>query len=362
MDRTSPVRILVCGDANVGKTTLIDILCGEYDDVTPKDTHRTLRSSQATVGCYINVREHEMSRLHRASHSSTAHSSSSSTTDHHHPSSQQYRRHNNTNGNDGAFNSATSATSATSSTSSTSTTSTTSATGPTSATVPTSFNPRPTNGNHTHGVEFIEVGGSRQYALSRPVLYSNVHGIVLVHDLTNPKSLYSLCSTWLKELAIADQRRAHFGGISARHQVGEGDLDIALQSTSAHTAHVVHSGKTQDHQRLSAQDLSVAQASLLQKIPVLVVGNKLNSGGSGNSIKYTAYKYEEEVRRVVFATVEETEMGGGSNDPRHKCVVIDAYNEAEEATSYRNGGSRMEHILRFVDAVCLSSSTGCETA
>ena len=67
------IRILVVGDAHVGKTTLIDVLCGEYDDIDTEKTRRRLTSGveNSTVGCYINIREHEMSRQHRQHNSAT---------------------------------------------------------------------------------------------------------------------------------------------------------------------------------------------------------------------------------------------------------------------------------------------------
>ena len=318
------IRILVVGDAHVGKTTLIDVLCGEYDDIDTEKTRRRLTSGveNSTVGCYINIREHEMSRQHRQHNSATPVLPKTHIASHH-------RRNNNSNSNSNLLPS---------------NTTTTSSTAPAA----------------TSGVEFVEVGGSRQYALSRSALYSNVHAIILVHDLTSPQTLYSLSSTWLKELTIADQKHIHHGGISARHQLG-GDDDpedlTAATATASGGALLLH------QERLTSSDLSAAQSSLLQRIPVLVVGNKLRSASSSSSgaLRWTTAKYEEEVRTVVFSTVGGSPRSSGNSSSSNHCVVIDAYGEAEEATSYRNGGSRMEHILRFVDTVC-AATAGCETA
>ena len=50
------IRVLVIGNAGVGKTTLIDVLCGEYDDIDRQTTRRRLTSGRenATI-LYLEI-------------------------------------------------------------------------------------------------------------------------------------------------------------------------------------------------------------------------------------------------------------------------------------------------------------------
>lgn len=48
-------------------------------------------------------------------------------------------------------------------------------------------------------IELWDVGGSRGHILARPVLYNQLHGIILVHDSTNSKSLDNL-RKWMGEV------------------------------------------------------------------------------------------------------------------------------------------------------------------
>lgn len=48
-------------------------------------------------------------------------------------------------------------------------------------------------------VEFWDIGGSANHANTRSVFYDNVHGVILVHDLTNKKSEANL-GKWLTEI------------------------------------------------------------------------------------------------------------------------------------------------------------------
>jgi len=48
-------------------------------------------------------------------------------------------------------------------------------------------------------IEFIDVGGSPKHENTRGILYSQVNGVILVHDLTNRKS-YTNLTRWIKEI------------------------------------------------------------------------------------------------------------------------------------------------------------------
>lgn len=53
-------------------------------------------------------------------------------------------------------------------------------------------------------VEYWDIGGSATHAITRPVFYENIHGIILVHDLTNKKSESNL-NKWFAEIISKGQ-------------------------------------------------------------------------------------------------------------------------------------------------------------
>ncbi|EDV20556.1 uncharacterized protein TRIADDRAFT_60948 [Trichoplax adhaerens] len=54
------------------------------------------------------------------------------------------------------------------------------------------------HGNKPYFLELFDVGGSSSHAASRGIFYNVIHGIILVHDLSNRKSLMNL-RKWLQE-------------------------------------------------------------------------------------------------------------------------------------------------------------------
>ncbi|CAG8791644.1 12621_t:CDS:2, partial [Acaulospora morrowiae] len=63
---------------------------------------------------------------------------------------------------------------------------------------------------HTHSrscksyfVEFVDVGGSSKHKSVRNVLYHQINGIMLVHDVSNKKSYYNLWK-WIAEVIYSD--------------------------------------------------------------------------------------------------------------------------------------------------------------
>ena len=297
------IRVLVIGNAGVGKTTLIDVLCGEYDDIDRQTTRSRLTSGRenATIGCYINVREHQIKRTRHNSNTNISTNTNTTLLD----NVSSHRRHRN----EETTNS---------------------------------------SSNNSSGIEFIEVGGSRQYELSRSVLYDRIHAVLLVHDVTNVKTMYALAD-WLKELTITDHKKIRFGGISARHQLGDGDgsgggngrgMDIDQEDGNV--------------KRLSTRDLSAAQISMLQRIPMLIIGNKFDCISSKNKNKMITPHFAKEVQSIVY-------VNGAPVLSMGKACVVDTYGAAEEAVSYRNESSRMDSVLRFLDNV-ISQGVGFETA
>lgn len=92
----------------------------------------------------------------------------------------------------------------------------------------------------TFFVELWDVGGSSSHRNTRSIFYTPVHGILLVHDLTNRKSQHNL-GKWLAEVLN------HEGG--GKQQRGSEELDAEMMLGSSH-------------------------------LPLLVIGTKLDLAGS----------------------------------------------------------------------------------
>lgn len=123
-------------------------------------------------------------------------------------------------------------------------------------------------------VEFWDVGGHRNYADSRGVFYHQINGVFLVHDSSNRKSFNHLKS-WLEELEKEDQsRRARglagieeprFGVMGGKNrEISEGMGVYSMANPPQH-----------QHYRKAA---SVSNSGPLDGLPILIVGNKSDSG------------------------------------------------------------------------------------
>ena len=116
-------------------------------------------------------------------------------------------------------------------------------------------------------VELLDVGGASEYRISRSAFYRNLHGVILVYDVSNRKSWASL-SNWVRDLAIADE--ACQCGIMDRRSGGVMGI---FQETDSRTSRsslslpAIASG-------ISSAELDSKIRLLLQKLPVIVVGNK----------------------------------------------------------------------------------------
>ncbi|KAL5971829.1 Rab-like protein 3 [Taenia solium] len=118
-------------------------------------------------------------------------------------------------------------------------------------------------------VEFWDIGGSASHANTRSVFYDNVHGVILVHDLTNKKSEANL-DKWLTE--ITSKRRA---------------FEVVCHSTDTDRVGSVNIGMKPSIQTLISPYSSATMASSMPQpqpslkssalpLPVLVVGTKLD--------------------------------------------------------------------------------------
>jgi len=85
----------------------------------------------------------------------------------------------------------------------------------------------------TFCVEAWDIGGSHSHRNTRHVFYNIVHGIILVHDLSNRKSCLNL-NRWLAEVMNTEAGTGKFGTRTAWEEAGNisgtdiGEVDIPL--------------------------------------------------------------------------------------------------------------------------------------
>jgi len=113
-------------------------------------------------------------------------------------------------------------------------------------------------------IEFFDVGGHRNYADSRSVFYHKINGVLLVHDVNNKKSFAHL-RTWLDEIVREDAER------KARGLSGVEETFFSKREGA---------GRFSTAQRMNNANPNLARVGPLDGLPILVVGNKSDSGFS----------------------------------------------------------------------------------
>ncbi|XP_078484547.1 rab-like protein 3 [Ciona intestinalis] len=108
-----------------------------------------------------------------------------------------------------------------------------------------------TSEEKTFCIEIWDIGASKSHASSRFIFYNNINGIILVHDLTNSKSLHNI-PIWLNNVLKYDST----GGLTS--------VKVSSQNTSAGD--------------------DIAQCS----IPLLMVGTKLDLVGDNRRNEVSA--------------------------------------------------------------------------
>lgn len=81
-----------------------------------------------------------------------------------------------------------------------------------------------TYNNAEYDVELWDVGGAPGHRRGRTMFYHNVHGIILVHDLTNRKS-YNNLDKWANEVLNALSGRDQETGANGRSKPARDDAD-----------------------------------------------------------------------------------------------------------------------------------------
>ena len=296
LDRAA-IRVLIAGDAGSGKTTIARVLSGEIDNVmSPMAARKAMRRlpCEWTVGCSVFVRVHSLD------------------------GSRETRRR-------VGMRSAVEVKDAVLSEG--------------DQGIRTAHIRERDDGGHVgHScfVEFIDVGGSKQYKGSRSVFYENLHAIILVHDVTNAKSLTNL-RKWLREIALEDRKKFRFGGVSARHRLTE-------YAPFPDAAGEMETMKLRS--KLSEAEVEDAKRSLIQRVPVLVIGNKVDLLSDKEKRRLLDTISKESISSIL--------LGGTSTSPADVgSTLFSTYSAAEElATAEMEGyGKYLQEVLSFLDAI-----------
>ena len=133
-------------------------------------------------------------------------------------------------------------------------------------------------------IEFFDVGGHRNYADSRSVFYHKLNGIILVHDLNNKKSFSNL-RDWLDEVVRED---------ADRKAKGLSGVEETFFSKREGT------GRFSTAQRLSTASNNTSRLGPLDGLPILVVGNKNDSGVRTQAPKMAWDKFDDVSTSAIF--------------------------------------------------------------
>ncbi|KAH9277529.1 Rab-like protein 3 [Echinococcus granulosus] len=120
-------------------------------------------------------------------------------------------------------------------------------------------------------VEFWDIGGPASHANTRSVFYDNIHGVILVHDLTNKKSEANL-DKWLTE--ITSKGRAFEVVFYPTDTDRTGSLNIGVKSPIQ--ALISSSSSTMMALAIPQPQPSLKSSLSTLPLPVLVVGTKLD--------------------------------------------------------------------------------------
>ncbi|GAB6030386.1 hypothetical protein CHUAL_007264 [Chamberlinius hualienensis] len=146
----------------------------------------------------------------------------------------------------------------------------------------------------TFFVELWDVGGSNSHCNSRSVFYSSVHGIILVHDLTNRKSEQNL-RKWLTEILVKDSNAK---GKSSDfeydpEQFVESQVPILIVGTKQDLADEVRSSKFTRFVSSLSEDCGADEISLDCCQP------KSLAPGSSNAVKLSRF-FDKVIERRYF--------------------------------------------------------------
>jgi len=135
--------------------------------------------------------------------------------------------------------------------------------------------------NVKYFLEFYDICGAEKYIKSRSMFYGQIHGIILVYDLTNKKSYYNL-QKWIKEIKDADNKSISSSPVNGNHYKNPNLYGSWGQSSTNPTIISSSYEKKQNNSNNSNNSNSNELEPIFDlelsfcKVPVIVIGNKLD--------------------------------------------------------------------------------------
>jgi len=181
----------------------------------------------------------------------------------------------------------------------------------------------------TYMIELWDVGGSRGHAIARSVFYSNYHGIILVHDLTNKKSYLNL-RKWLGQVLYSKDNTA----IKENTASSLGFTSSFKENTSSLASSLLPVDPTCDDYDFDPEAFSE------RNIPVLFIGTKLDQVSSSRRTSESRYpgSYGRIDRRPFSSLSEEC----GAEELEVSCY---------HSRSFSPGSTNAVKLSRFFDKV-----------
>jgi len=155
-------------------------------------------------------------------------------------------------------------------------------------------------------IELWDVGASKSHANSRSIFFNNVNGIILVHDLTNNKSLQNL-SKWLNEVlnhestlglnSIKVASSTNLSSINKKSSEGlvnEKDNKLPLLMVGTKLEHVHESSRAS--KMLAGKHLSTSFGC--SEVLLDTSNKQYVAAGSGNCVKLSRF-YDKTIEHAI---------------------------------------------------------------
>ncbi|XP_069134184.1 rab-like protein 3 isoform X1 [Argopecten irradians] len=144
----------------------------------------------------------------------------------------------------------------------------------------------------TYFAELWDVGGSTSHENSRAIFYNPVHGIILVHDLTNRKSHHNL-RKWLQEVLNRDNPKESNGYEYDPEQFAGNQIPILVVGTKADVAQSLR-------ENVLTRASSMAEECGAEELNLSCHNVKHLSPGSSNAVKISRF-FDKVIERRYYS-------------------------------------------------------------
>ncbi|XP_005108696.1 rab-like protein 3 isoform X1 [Aplysia californica] len=157
-------------------------------------------------------------------------------------------------------------------------------------------------------IELWDIGGAASHANSRSIFYHQIHGIILVHDLTNRKSHQNL-QKWLAETLNKDDVRPSNGYNFDPEQFAGNQVPILVIGTKADSAKGLREKNT-------SRSFSIAEECGADEFNLDSLQVKYLAPGSTNAVKLS--KFFDKVIERKCSSNQVSSTGFGGNRPGYE--------------------------------------------